>query len=72
MKVRVKENIGRDSLFEFGTTGTVFEVKEDGMIMSFRGMDWCAWSEHECTIEALNRYFGVEDQYQTIFELVEE
>ena len=72
MKVRVKENIGRDSLFEFGTPGTVFEVKEDGMIMSFCGMDWCAWSEHECTIEALNRYFGVEDQYQTVFELVEE
>lgn len=72
MKVRVKENIGRDSLFEFGTPGTAFEVKEDGMIMSFRGMDWCAWSEHECTIEALNRYFGVEDQYQTVFELVEE
>ena len=49
MKVRVKENIGKDSLFEFGTPGTIFEVKE-GMIMSFRGMDWCAWSEHECTV----------------------
>ena len=71
MKVRVKENIGKDSLFEFGTPGTVFEVKE-GMIMSFRGMDWCKWSEHECTVEALNKFFGEEDQYQTVFELVKE
>lgn len=71
MKVKVIENKGRDSLFEFGKVGTIHEVKE-GMIMSFRGMDWCKWSEHECTVEALNRYFGEKDQYQTVFELVEE
>ena len=50
----------------------VLEVK-DGCIKSLRPLCyWEQWSEHECTIEALNKYFGEEDQYQTVFELVKE
>lgn len=71
MKIRVKENIGKESFYEFGGVGTEFTVR-NGMFTNLRSMVWSEWSKHECTIEALNEYFGVEDQYQTVFELVEE
>lgn len=72
MKVKVVKNIGYDSKYEFGTEGTILEVK-DGYIHSLRaGCFWEQWSQHECTIEALNKYFGEKDQFQTVFELVEE
>lgn len=72
MKVKVVKNIGEESKYEFGVEGNILEVK-DGCIKSLRPLCyWEQWSQHECTIEALNKYFGEEDQYQTVFELVEE
>lgn len=72
MRVKVVKNIGEESKYEFGVEGNILEVK-DGCINSLRGCCyWEQWSQHECTIEALNKYFGEEDQYQTVFELVEE
>lgn len=72
MRVRVVKNIGSESKYIFGTEGNILDVK-DGCIKGLRVYCyWKQWSEYECTIEALNKYFGEEDQYQTVFELVEE
>lgn len=72
MRIRVVKNIGSESKYIFGTEGNILDVK-DGYIKGLRAYCyWKQWSEYECTIEALNKYFGEEDQYQTVFELVEE
>ena len=68
--MRVKENIGQDSIRFFGYTSTIIKVA-DG---KFADNDFF-WDNCGCgykTIDDVNEHFSSKDSFQTIFELVTE
>lgn len=71
-KIRVVENIGSDSEDLFGEPGTVLTVI-DGVFEDLEGYRWedVGWSGYK-DVDQINEQFSEEDEYQTVFELVEE
>ncbi len=70
-KIRVVENIGSWSKRLFGTPGTILVVTNG----SFNDLDDFEWDYDDnpfSNIDEINEFFGEEDQWNTIFELVVE
>ena len=70
-KIRVVENIGRYSARGFGSVGIVLNVV-DGTLIDSENREWTMDGEKFSSIHDVNKYFGEKDQWQTVFELVEE
>lgn len=71
-KIRVVENIGSDSEDTFGEPGTVLTVA-DGTFEDLDGFGWNYPDESGYEdVDQINEYFSEEDEYRTVFELVED
>lgn len=70
-KIRVVENIGSDSEDTFGLDGSVLTVI-GGEFMDIEGFPWNRDHTGFGSIEQVNEYFATADEYQTVFELVED
>lgn len=71
-KIRVKENIGKDSVEAFGRIGTILEVK-NGVFRDIENHTWFNNYKRYKTIEDVNNQFYNEGYvYKTLFELVVE
>ena len=70
-KIRVVENIGEESLGVFGEPGREFEVVNG----EFYDLECDTWNNDGDVFENvgdINGYFGQQDSFQTVFELVDE
>jgi hypothetical protein len=71
-RIRVVENIGRESEDAFGFPGAELDVV-DGVLEDSEGFEWDYYhSEGFKNIGQINEQFSEEDEYQTVFELVED
>jgi hypothetical protein len=72
-KVRVAENIGEESVDTFGSVGTILKVTY-GVLTDLNGYVWDNAIDRDCyeSVEDLNNHFSFGDEYQTVFEAVEE
>jgi hypothetical protein len=70
-KIRVVDNIGEWSVESFGVPGTEFHIV-DGRFTDLSNLHWenifCPYNN----IEVINKFFSEDDEWQTVFELVEE
>lgn len=70
-EIRVVENIGPYSEDAFGHEGDALMVI-DGEIEDNEGFPWRGNCDGFKSIEHVNEYFATADEYQTVFELVED
>lgn len=70
-KIRVVENIGEESENAFGLDGSVLAVNY-GVFMDIEGFPWSRDRVGFENIKQVNEYFATADEYQTVFELVED
>lgn len=64
-RIRVIENIGKDSEEQFGPPGTILDVVH-GEIISLNGVIWGCFEN----VQDINNYFSEKDEYETVFTLV--
>lgn len=70
-KIRVVENIGYESESAFGLGGSVLTVN-GGEFKDLEGFPWNRYHIGFESIEQINEFFSSSDDYQTVFELVED
>ena len=71
-KIRVVENIGPYSEEAFGLDGSVLTVI-DGMLEDIEEFMWTKDFDIPFSdLDDINKFFATADEYQTVFELVEE
>lgn len=73
-KIRVVENIGEDSIENFGVPGTEINVV-GGEFKDLLNYHWCKDGKCFQNIQEVNEYFNQDDGatwFNTVFELVEE
>jgi hypothetical protein len=70
-KIRVVENIGAYSYRKFGSPGSILRVI-DGVFKDKESSIWTNDGEKYNDPEDINKHFSEKDEWQTLFELVEE
>ena len=70
-RIRVVENIGSYSEEAFGLDGAVLTII-DGVLEDIEGFPWSGNCSGFKDIDHVNDYFATADEYQTVFELVED
>lgn len=71
-KIRVQENIGSDSIRTFGEPGTVLHIT-NGLLLDNDGTTWKNdGKRYKNFREVVSHFSEPRDNYQTIFELIDE